>query len=155
MRAPKVHLCGLRVHLRGLGVHNPCDHEAPDGVTCKMGLEELCKGTFSLWAMYATRLGQPPDTNMTCCTASVFSSECTSVWCVFLPLPRAPVLRRPETTMMIRGCSRGMMQLLRVCPMFRNMKNNLPEGTDTDPSIAHELCDTCLYESPGDINSVE
>jgi hypothetical protein len=48
-----------------------------------------------------------------------------------------------------------MMQLLRVCPMFRNMKNNLPEGTDTDPSIAHELCDTCLYETPGDINSVE
>jgi hypothetical protein len=62
--------------------NNPCDHPAPDDVTCAMGMEELCKGTFSLWAMYAAKLGTPPDTNMTCCTASVFSAECTSVWCV-------------------------------------------------------------------------
>lgn len=62
--------------------NNPCDQEPPEDVTCAMGMEELCKGTFSLWAMYASKLGTPPDTDMTCCTASVFSAECTSVWCV-------------------------------------------------------------------------
>lgn len=65
--------------------NNPCDHDLPDDVTCAMGMEEVCKGSFSLWAMYASKLGTPPDTDMVCCAATVFSSECVGVWCVLVP----------------------------------------------------------------------
>lgn len=70
--------------------NNPCDQFQPEDVTCAMGMEELCKGTFSLWAMYAGKLGSPPDDDMTCCTASVFSAECTGVWCVLARCRCAP-----------------------------------------------------------------
>ena len=142
--------------------NNPCDHEPPEGVTCRMGLEEMCKGTFSLFAMYTHQLGYQPDTNVTCCTASVFASECSPVWCVVIAARAVPQshasLTRVATDLVSRAletCSRQMMQLLRTCPTFRRMTIDIPEGTDTDPSIAHDLCDACLYESPGDPNSLD
>lgn len=140
--------------------NNPCDQPPPEDVTCAMGMEELCKGTFSLWAMYAGKLGSPPDDDMTCCTASVFSAECTGVWCVLARCRCAPqvtcVSSCPSVADPMRwACSRGMMQVLNTCPTFRQMRHSPPADTDTNPSIAHEVCDACLYETPGDLESRE
>jgi hypothetical protein len=48
-----------------------------------------------------------------------------------------------------------MMQVLNICPKFREMKHALPTDTDTNPAIAHTVCDACLYENPGDPESTE
>ena len=47
------------------------------------------------------------------------------------------------------------MQVLNICPKFRDMRHSLPADTDTNPSIAHDVCDACLYENPGDIETAE
>ena len=104
--------------------NNPC-HQAPaEGVTCAMGLEELCKGTLNLQTMYGKSLGYLPDAETTCCTASVFSAECTSV-------------------------CRSMVQLLKNCHRFREATfdaEKLPSHSDPDATAA--ICDACLYVSP-------
>ena len=47
------------------------------------------------------------------------------------------------------------MQVLNVCPKFREMQHSLPADTDTNPAIAHPVCDACLYENPGDPETME
>ena len=89
-----------------------------------MGLEELCKGTLNLQTMYGKSLGYLPDAETTCCTASVFSAECTSV-------------------------CRSMVQLLKNCHRFREATfdaEKLPSHSDPDATAA--ICDACLYVSP-------
>ena len=121
---PRRHSLTLAPVLSQRPSNNPC-HQAPaEGVTCAMGLEELCKGTLNLQTMYGKSLGYLPDAETTCCTASVFSAECTSV-------------------------CRSMVQLLKNCHRFREATfdaEKLPSHSDPDATAA--ICDACLYVSP-------
>jgi hypothetical protein len=47
------------------------------------------------------------------------------------------------------------MQVLNLCPRFREMQHSLPADTDTNPAVAHDVCDACLYVNPGDPESTE